>query len=111
MIQRGEVWWAELAEPRGAGPGFRLPVVVLQSDGFNWSRMATVVVAAITSKLELAAAPGDMRLSRREGGLPRESAVNVSQLLTLDRRLLTGRAGRLPASALREVEVRLVLSL
>ncbi len=113
MIQRGEIWWAELAEPRGAEPGFRRPVVVLQSEAFNRSRIATVVIAAITSNLELAAAPGNVRLSRRESGLPRKSVVNVSQLLTLDRRFLTGRVGRLPASVLSEIEagVRLVLLL
>jgi len=112
VIQRGEIWWAELAEPRGAEPGFRRPVVVLQSDAFNRSRIGTVVVAAITSNLALAAAPGNVRLLRRESGLPRESVVNVSQLLTLDQRFLTERIGRLPASVLREVEagVRLVLS-
>ena len=113
MIQRGEIWWADLAEPGGSEPGFRRPVVVIQSDAFNRSRIGTVVVAAITSNLELAGAPGNVRLSRRESKLPRESVVNVSQLLTLDRRFLTERVGRLPASALAQVEagLRVVLSL
>jgi mRNA interferase MazF len=113
VIQRGEIWWADLAEPRGSEPAFRRPVVVIQSDAFNRSRIGTVVVAAITSNLELAGAPGNVRLSRRESKLPRESVVNVSQLLTLDRRFLTERVGRLPAGALAQVEagLRLVLSL
>jgi mRNA interferase MazF len=113
VIQRGEVWWAELAAPRGSEPGYRRPVVVVQSDAFNRSRISTVVVAAITANLALAAAPGNVRLPRRASKLPRESVVNVSQLLTLDRGFLTERVGRLPASALGEVEagLRLVLSL
>lgn len=72
-----------------------------------------MVVAAITSNLDLAAAPGNVRLSRRESKLPRESVVNLSQLLTLDRRFLSERVGRLPASALAEIEagLRVVLAL
>jgi mRNA interferase MazF len=113
VIRRGEIWWADLAEPRGSEPGFRRPVVVIQSDAFNRSRIGTVVVAAITSNLELADAPGNVRLLRRESKLPRESVVNVSQLLTLDRRLLSERVGRLPASAVGQIDagLRLVLSL
>lgn len=113
MIQRGEIWWVDWADPRGSEPGFRRPVVVIQSDAFNRSRIGTVVVTAITSNLELAGAPGNVRLSRRESKLPRESVVNVSQLLTLDRRFLIERVGRLPASALAQVEagLRVVLSL
>lgn len=109
MIQRGEVWWASLAEPRGS----ERPVVVIQSDAFNRSRIGTVLVAAITGNLDLAAAPGNVRLSRRSSRLARESVVNVSQLLTLDRSFLTERVGRLPPAMLGEVEagLRLVLSL
>jgi mRNA interferase MazF len=88
-------------------------VVVIQSDAFNRSRIATVVVAAITSSLELGAAPGNVRLSRRESKLPRDSVVNVSQLLTLDRGFMVERVARLPARIMAEIEVgvRLVLSL
>jgi mRNA interferase MazF len=113
VIQRGEIWWVDLAEPRGSESGFRRPVVVIQSDAFNRSRIGTVVVAAITSNLELAGAPGNVRLSRRESKLPRESVVNVSETLTLDRRFLSKRVGRLPTSALAQVEagLRVVLSL
>ena len=112
-MRLGEVWWADLPEPSGSGPGYRRPVVVVQSDEFNRSRIRTVIVAAITSNLRLAAAPGNVSLGRRGGGLSRESVVNVSQLLTLDRRFLTEKAGRLPAAKLRELQdgLRLVLAL
>ena len=113
MIQRGEIWWAHLEEPQGSEPGFRRPVVVMQSDVFNRSRIATVVVAVITSNVDLAAAPGNVRLSRRESRLPRESVVNVSQLVTLDRGVLAEKVARLPKSTLSDIEagVRLVLAL
>lgn len=112
-MQRGEIWWADLAQPRGSEAGFRRPVVVLQSDAFNRSRIATVIVAAITSNLALAEAPGNVRLSRRESKLSRESVVNVSQLLTLDRNFLVERVAGLPPRLIAEIEVgvRLVLSL
>lgn len=112
-MKRGEVWWASLPAPTGSGPGFRRPVLVLQSDPFNESRISTVVVAVITSNLALADAPGNVRLSRSESGLAKPSVINVSQLATLDRNLLTQRVRGLPAATLRMVEegVRLVLGL
>jgi mRNA interferase MazF len=94
-VERGEIWWAELAPPKGSEPGYRRPVVVVQSDPFNRSKISTVVVAAITSNLELADAPGNVRVDRRASKLPRASVVNVSQLMTLDRAVLTERVGRL----------------
>lgn len=113
MIRRGEVWWANLAAPAGSGPGFRRPVLVVQSDAFNRSRIGTVMVAAITSNLRLAEAPGNVKLTRRQSGLPKASVVNVSQVLTLDRRFLTERVGRLPAEKVAAVDsgLRLALSL
>lgn len=113
MIKRGEVWWAELANPRGPEPGFRRPVVVLQADSFNKSQIGTVLVAAITSNLDLAKAPGNVKLSRRDSRLPRVSVVNVSQMLTLDRRYLAKRIGRLSAQVIEEINqgLRLALSL
>ena len=112
-MQRGEIWWASLPRPSGSGPGYRRPVLVVQSNDFNESKIQTMVVAAITSNLRLAAAPGNVRCSRRESGLPRTSVVNVSQVLTVDKRLLTERAGVLPARLLRQAEdgLRLVLGL
>jgi len=112
-MKRGEIWWASLAAPRGSGPGYRRPVVVVQSDEFNRSSIQTVVVAVVTSNMRLAQAPGNMTLSRRESRLKRKSVVNVSQLLTVDRTYLTKRISSLSESRLRDLDngLRLVLSL
>jgi len=112
-MQRGEIWWADLAEPRGSEPEFRRPVLVVQSQAFNDSRIQTVIVVSITSNAALGAAPGNVRLSRRSSRLPRESVVNVSQVMTLDRGFLTEHISRLPSSTMADVErgLRLVLSL
>ena len=95
-LQRGEIWWADLPEPRGSEPGFRRPVLVVQADSFNRSRIQTVIVAVITSNLDIAGAPGNVLLPARSSGLPRDSVVNVSQVLTVDRNFLTEHAGTLP---------------
>ena len=110
-MKRGELWWASLPAPAGSGPGFRRPVLVVQSNPFNQSRIATVVVAVITSNLALAEAPGNVRLGRTDSGLPRASVVNVSQLVTLDRQLLTEKIRALPAGTMHQVDegLRLVL--
>lgn len=112
-MKRGEVWWASLPAPTGSGPGYRRPVLVVQSEPFNASRIGTVVVVAITSNLALADAPGNVRLDRRDSGLSRPSVVNVSQLITLDRALLSARTRALPELAQRRVDegLRLVLGL
>jgi mRNA interferase MazF len=112
-VQRGEIWWADLDEPRRSEPGYRRPVLVIQADSFNRSRIQTVVVAAMTGNLKLADAPGNVTAPARSTGLPRDSIVNVSQLLTLDRSYLTERAGALPPRLQRTVDegLRLVLQL
>ena len=112
-IQRGEIWWADLPEPRRSEPGFRRPVLVIQSESFNRSRIQTVIVAVITTNLELANAPGNVPLPARSSGLPRDSVVNVTQVLTLDRDFLTERAGVLPPRLQGSVDagLRLVLQL
>ena len=112
-MKRGEVWWADLPEPAGSEPGFRRPVLIVQADEFNRSRIRTVIAAAITSNTQLAAAPGNVTLPKRSVGLGRDSVVNVSQLVTLDKQFLTERAGRLSAAKLSEVEegIRLALAL
>jgi mRNA interferase MazF len=112
-MKRGEVWWASLPEPTGSGPGFRRPVLVLQSDPFNKSSISTVIVAAITSNLMLADAPGNVRLGKTDSGLSRPSVINVSKIVTLDRQLLTQRVRALPAASIRKVDegLRLVLGL
>jgi mRNA interferase MazF len=112
-MKRGEVWWASLPEPAGSGPGYRRPVLIIQSDPFNDSRISTVFVAVITSNLALAEAPGNLRLTKSESGLPKASVVNVSQVLTLDRTLLASRVKALPGTAMLRVNtgLRLVLGL
>jgi mRNA interferase MazF len=112
-MHRGELWWASLQPPVGSGPGFRRPLLVVQSDEFNDSTIRTTICAVVTSNLRLAEAPGNVRLRRRAAGLLRESVVNVSQLVTVDKSVLTARIGRVTAETLREVEagIRLVLSL
>ncbi len=112
-IQRGEIWWADLPEPRRSEPGYRRPVLVVQADSFNRSRIQTAIVAAITSNIELAEAPGNVLLPARSAGLPRDSVVNVSQILTLDRRFLTEHAGTLSPRLQRSVDdgLRTVLQL
>lgn len=112
-MKRGEIWWASLRAPSGSGPGYRRPVVIIQSNPFNQSRIATVAAAAITSNLSLADAPGNVRLSKSVSGLTRTSVVNVSQLVTLDREVLTHRVRSLPADVMRNIDdgLRLVLAL
>ncbi len=97
----------------GSGPGYRRPMLVIQSDEFNESAIRTSVCATITSNMRLAAAPGNVRISRQVSRLPNDSVVNVSQLITLDKRLLTEKVSRLPAESLREVEagIKLLLAL
>jgi mRNA interferase MazF len=92
-IRRGEIWWANLPEPRRSEPGYRRPVVVVQADSFNSSRIQTIIVAAIASNMDLADAPGNVVLRADLTGLPRDSVLNMSQLLTLDRSFLTEQAG------------------
>jgi len=100
VISQGDVWWADLGEPVGSEPGFRRPVVVVQGDDFNRSALRTVVTVSLTSNLRWADAPGNVRLTKRATGLPRDSVANVSQIVTLDKSILTERVGRLPAPKL-----------
>ena len=100
MIAQGEIWWAELLDAAGSGPGFRRPVIVVQVDAFNASSLATVVVVPLTSNLRWAEAPGNVRLTARMTGLPRDSVANVSQIVTVDRVVLTDRVGKLTSAKL-----------
>ncbi len=88
MIHQGDIWWAELGAPAGSAPGFRRPVVVVQGDSFNRSRIGTLVCVPLTSNLRWAEAPGNVLLPARATKLSKESVANVSQLVTLDRRVL-----------------------
>lgn len=83
-----------MPDPVGLGPGFRRPVVIVQGDAFNATRLATVVVAPLTSNVRWAAAPGNVALDRKETGLPKDSVVNVSRIVSIDRNILTDRVGR-----------------
>ena len=100
VIAQGEVWWADMPAPTGSGPGFRRPIVVVQGDGFNRSRLATVVCVPLTSNLRWADAPGNTLLTARATGLPKDSVANASQVITLDRTCLTERTSRLPSAKL-----------
>jgi mRNA interferase MazF len=95
VIGRGEIWWATLPSPQASEPGYPRPLVIVQADSFNRSRLRTVIAAIITSNLRLADAPGNVRLTRRQSRLPRESVINVSQLVTVDRSFLTRKVARL----------------
>jgi mRNA interferase MazF len=110
---RGEIWWANLPAPTGSEPGYRRPVLIVSADSFNRSGIQTVVVVAITSNLKLAAAPGNVRLNRRQSGLARSSVVNLSQIVTMNKAWLASRIGQVPHSVFKEVEegLRRVLDL
>jgi mRNA interferase MazF len=100
VISQGDVWWADLGEPVGSQPGYRRPVVVVQSDSFNRSSISTVVCVPLTTNLRLANAPGNVALDSEATGLPKDSIANVSQPTTLDRASLTERVGKLSGSKL-----------
>ena len=103
VISQGEVWWADLDEPVGSAPGFHRPVLVVQANAFNRSRLATVVCIPLTSQLKWADAPGNVLLSRRHTGLPKPSVANVSQPVTVDKETLVERVGKIPGPRLSAV--------
>ncbi len=113
LIRRGEIWWASLGPPRGSEPGYRRPVLVLQVDEINRSRIGTVVAVALTTNLRRADAPGNVLLRKRESRLPETSVVVVSQVVTLDKTSLVERVSSLGTAPMRSVEsgLRLVLGL
>ncbi|MEK6721360.1 MAG: type II toxin-antitoxin system PemK/MazF family toxin [Chloroflexota bacterium] len=100
VISQGDVWWADLAEPTGSAPGFRRPVIVVQGDSFNRSALHTVLAVPLTSNVRWAMAPGNVRLTPRATGLARDSVANVSQVVALDKSILTERVGRLSSAKL-----------
>jgi len=113
VIHRGDVWWVDLDDPRGSEPGFRRPVVIVQADTFNVSRIRTVVAVVVTSNLRLIDAPGNVLMKARGSGLARDSVANVSQIVTIDREVLSQRAGRLDQKTMAAIGqgMRLVLDL
>ena len=112
-MNRKEIWWASLPDAMGSAPGYRRPVLIIQSDAFNASNIPTVVVLAITSNLALANAPGNVFVSSEESSLPRDSVINVSQIITLDKAFLSDYVSTLSGKFMRQIEegIRLVLSL
>lgn len=110
-MKRGEIWWASLETPVGSEPGYRRPVVIISSNDFNQSKIQTVIVAAITSNLRLANAPGNFSISKRESGLSRESVINVSQVVTIDKSFLTEKVTTLASKKMLMLDQGLKLSL
>jgi len=110
-LRQGDVYWYDFGQPRGSDPGFRRPAVIVQSDTYNAATIATVVVCAITSNLRLARQPGNVALQAGEGGLPRESVVNVTQIVTVDKQFLEGFIGQLAPERIRAIRVGLLLVL
>ncbi len=107
------MWWADLGAPGGSEPGFTRPILIVQSDAFNRSRIRTVIAVALTANLRLVDAPGNVLIPAKTAGLPRDSVANVSQVITIDRDFLTESAGRIKGQLLTDVEngLRLVLGL
>ena len=112
-MKRGEIWWASLRIPAGSAPGFRRPIIIVQSNAFNQSRINTVIAVVITSNLNLAKAPGNLLLSSKSTGLPKDSVANVSQIITVDKSVLTEKIGQLTAKQMQLLDegLHLVLSL
>jgi mRNA interferase MazF len=107
VIRRGQIWWADLAEPRGSAPGYRHPVLILQRDEVNASRLSTVVVCLLTSNTALARAPGNTLLRKRRTGLQRDSVANASQIVTLNQSELEELIAGLPSDLMDEVDAGL----
>lgn len=113
VVERGQVWWADLGEPDGSEPGFHRPVLIVQDDAFNRSRLHTIIAVVLTTNLRLLDAPGNVLLSAKTTGLPKDSVANVSQVITVDREFLLKLAGRVRGQSLKDVDsgLRLVLGL
>lgn len=113
MVKRGEIWWVDFGVPRGSGPGYRRPAVIVSSDRFNRSGLNTVLVAVVTSNVSLAKLPGNVALDPEGTGLDRPSVINVTQVGTVDRQFLDTRIGTLPRRPLAALDagLRLVLRL
>jgi mRNA interferase MazF len=113
VIKRGEIWWASLSDPQGSSPGFRRPLAIIQANEFNQSHINTVIAAVITSNIKLAHAPGNLPLPANSAGLNKDSVINVSHVITIDKKLLTEKAGRLTAQQLHQLNegLRLVLAI
>jgi mRNA interferase MazF len=113
VMNRNEIWWASLPDAVGSSPGYKRPVLVIQSDAFNRSNINTTIVLAITSNLKLANAPGNVLINKNQSGLPRDSVINVSQVITIDKSFLSEYVNTLTPKTMLQIEegMRLVLSL
>jgi mRNA interferase MazF len=111
VIAQGEVWWADLGEPVGSEPGFRRPVLIVQGDSLNRSRVATAICVPLTSNLKWGEAPGNVLLKPKSTGLPKESVANVSQIVALDKTVLIERVGRISKQQLQLVFAGLDIAL
>lgn len=113
VIKRGEIWWAAFPEPAGSGPGYKRPILIIQADEFNKSKINTIIVAVITSNTRLAVAPGNVFLSPRKSKLPKESVVNVSLIITIDKSFLSEKIHTLSDEIIAQVDegLKLVLKL
>jgi mRNA interferase MazF len=112
-VKRGQIWWAELPEPAASEPGYRRPVLIVQADEFNASRIRTVIVVVLSSNIHLADAPGNVRLAKAKTGLPKDSVANVSQILTLDKEFLSEQVGQVDNLLAKQIDegLQLVLGL
>ncbi|ACB54269.1 putative PemK-like protein [Crocosphaera subtropica ATCC 51142] len=113
VIHRGDIWWANLPSPVGSEPGYRRPILVVQDDGFNRSQIQTVIAVILTSNLNLSQAPGNVYLPRNQTSLPKDSVVNVSQIVTIDKAFLTEKITCLDEDLMERIDegLRLVLYL
>ena len=113
MVGRGQIWWVDLSEPLGSAPGFTRPVIIVQADAFNRSRIGTVIAVVITSNIRLADAPGNVLLHANKTGLRKDSVANVSQIITIDKQALREQAGELNNKMMRLIDdgIRLALAL
>jgi mRNA interferase MazF len=113
IVERGQVWTADLGEPDGSEPGYNRPVLIVQTDAFNRSRLHTVIAVVLSTNLRLVDAPGNVLISAKSSGLRKDSVANVSQVITVDREFLVELAGRVRGQPLKDVEngLRLILGL
>ncbi len=113
VVERGQVWTADLGEPEGSEPGYNRPVLIVQSDAFNRSRLQTVIAVMLSTNLRLVDAPGNVLIPAKTSGLRKDSVANVSQVITVDREFLIELAGRVRGQFLKDVEngLRLILGL
>lgn len=110
-MERGSIWWASRPDPVGSMPGYRRPVLIVQADSFNWSQIRTVIAVLLTTNLNLAAAPGNVLFKAQQTGLPKDSVANVSQIITVDKTMLTEHIGDLSAKNMQRIDEGLRLAL